>query len=156
MTSIIHVVKEEPGTILMLSCLHKCIRKFDKWQNPSDWNELDDVLDVILKRVAFESSNRLTAILLTFVSSITTIPLQKSSVIRKNTNYENLNEIISIVNLSGDERTAIIKQLRNECSKYHNLCAGRWMKKLTEILLQLPTGQPEEMQLHLHVKLDKN
>lgn len=152
MDPLIHVVKEEPGTVIMLSCLYKCIRKFKKWQNSSEWNEVDDVLNDILSRLAMESNNRLIAILITFVSSLTILPMEKTSYIKINTDFENLNQIRMILGKTAEERGTMISQLREYCRNYHNLLIGRWTKKLFEILLQQPIGGPEEMQLHLHVR----
>lgn len=151
MNPLIVVIKEDQATVLMLSCLEKCIRKFDKWQNPSDWNEIDDVLDEVFKRLAFESNNRSISILLTFISKLTTIPMQKSTILKSNIDYENLEKIIEILNKPIEDRSAMIKKIRSECDEYHNLLVGRWTKKLTEIMLQLPIGKPKEIQLHLHV-----
>lgn len=153
MDPLIYVIKEEPGTVIMLSCLYKCIRKFEKWQNPSDWNEVDDVLNDILSRLAMESNNKLIAILITFVSSLTTLPMAKTSYIKINTDFENLNEIKMLLGRTAEEKSAMISQLREICREYHNLLIGRWTKKLFEILLQQPIGGPEEMALHLHVSL---
>lgn len=156
MDPLIHVIKEEPGTVIMLSCLYKCIRKFEKWQNPSDWNELDDVLNDILRRLSMESNNRLIAILITFVSSLTTLPMANTSYIKINTDFENLDQIKMLLEKTAEEKSAMISQLRESCRKYHNLLIGRWTKKLFEILLQQPIGGPEEMQLHLHVSFFKS
>lgn len=149
----IHVIKDEAGTVIMLKCLYKCIRKFEKWQNPSDWNEVDDVLNDILRCLAMESNNRLIAILITFVASLTTLPMEKTSHIKMHTDFENLNQIKMLLGKNVEEKNAMNSQLRENCRKYHNLLIGRWTKKLLDILLQQPIGEPEEMQLYLHVSL---
>lgn len=153
MNPLITIAKDEVSMTLVLSCLLKCIKAFDKWQNPSEWNEIDDIFDEIMKRLAFETDTRCFTILLLFISRITTLPIQKMAIIQSSTNFEHLNDIISAMDNSCDGSKQA-NQLRDTCKNYHNLLISRWTKKLMEIFTQKTVAVlPNEIKLQLHVSI---
>lgn len=141
------VCKDEPNTTLMLRCLTKCLKSFNKWQNPTIWNEIDDVLAETIKRLAFEKEPRSHMLLILFMARITTLPLDKIEIIRNATNVINMNQHKLLDDDAFDE-------LRNVTETYHNLLVARWTKKLMEYFKQQTiVGTPQEIKQQLNVSV---
>lgn len=153
MNPLINVLKDEQTTTLLLSCLYKCIKMFEGWKNPSKWNEIDDILDEILKRILFESCNRCVSILYLFVARMTTLPMKKPRIFINQTDFENLDEVIArMEKATEEEQSEQYEKLRTGFSEYHNLLVARWSKKLIEVFTQRAIiGQPKEIRLQIHV-----
>lgn len=153
MDPLINVLKDERSTTLLLSCLYKCISQLDRWKNPSKWNEIDDVLNDIFKRILFESDNRCAAVLYLFVAKLTTLPLKRTQLFCDFTDFMNLDKVIAKVEKANEEQqTKQYEQLRNCFSMHHNLLIARWTKKLIEVFTQRTIiGSPEEIRFQIHV-----
>lgn len=154
MKPLIQIVKDEANTTLLLCCLHKCIEAFNGWREPSTWNEVDDVLEEILKRLPFESDDRCAAILILFISSITTLPMSKPKIVRNQLQFDYLERIISIDDKKAEKQQ--FNELRTIFSMNHNLLIARWSKKLIEAFTQRTIiGKPNEIRLQIHVSVVK-
>lgn len=145
MNPLIVVVTDEVNITLLLSCLLKCAKTFSSWKDPSQWNEVDDILEEVMRRLAFENDYRRQMILILFISRITTLPLDKNVSVRNATDFSQLTNIIPL-------NVVAVKKLREICGTYHNLLVGRWTKKLVEYLTQQTIlGRPEQIQQQLNV-----
>lgn len=153
MNPLINVVKDEITTTLLLSCLYKCISNFDGWKNPSKWNEVDDVLNDIFKRILFESDNRCAAILYLFIAKLTTLPMKRPKLFCDQIDFENIDQVIAKVEkVNANEQAERYEKLRGCFSMYHNLLVARWTKKLIEVFTQrVIIGNPKEIRLQIHV-----
>lgn len=153
MNPLINVLKDEITTILLLTCLHKCIRHFDGWHNPSKWNEVDDVLDNIMQRIPFESDNRCASILYLFVAKLTLLPMKMPQIVSNQLDVEYLDRIIGNVEKCTDnERSEQYDKLRDVFQMHHNLPIARWSKKLLELFTQRAIiGRAEEIRFQIHV-----
>lgn len=153
MNPLISVLKDEDTTVLLLSCLYKCIRQFDGAQNPSKWNEVDDVVEHILQRIPFESDNRCAAILYLFVAKITLLQMKMPPIISNRLDIENLDRTIRHVeNCTDDESSEQFDELRTIFQMHHNLPIARWTKKLLEVLTQRAIiGRADEIRFQIHV-----
>lgn len=153
MNPLINVLKDEITTTLLLSCIYKCINKFEGWKNPSKWNEIDDVLDEIQKRILFESDNRCVVVLYLFVARLTTLPMKRPPIFNNQTDFEHIDQVIAkIEKPTEEEQRQQYDKLRSGFSMYHNLLIARWSKKLIEVFTQRAIiGQPNEIRLQIHV-----
>lgn len=139
------VCKDEPNTTLILQCLTKCLKSFNKWQKPTIWNEIDDVLGETIKRLAFEKECRNRMLLILFMARITTLPIDTIETIQNATNVINMRQHKLL-----DEGT--FDELRNVTGTYHNLLVARWTKKLMEYFKQqIIVGTPQEIKQQLNV-----
>lgn len=150
---LINVIKDEIPTVLLLTCLYKCIRQFDGWQNPSKWNEVDDVLETILQRIPFESDNRCAAILYLFVAKLTLLPMKMPQIVSNQLDIEFLDRlIVNVDKCTDNERGEQYDKLRTIFQMHHNLPIARWSKKLLEVFTQRAIiGRAEEIRFQIHV-----
>lgn len=153
MNPLINVLKDEITTVLLLTCLYKCVRQFNGWQNPSKWNEVDDVLDDVMKRIPFESDNRCAAILYLFVAKLTLLPMKVPQIASKQLDIEHLDRLIGHVEkCTDDERSEQYGKMRDIFQMHHNLAVARWSKKLLEVFTQRAIiGRAEEIRFQIHV-----
>lgn len=150
MNPLIDVIKDELPTVLLLTCLYKCVRQFNGWQNPSKWNEVDDVLESIMKRIPFESDNRCAAILYLFVAKLTLLPMKMPLNVSNQLEIECLDRLIE--KSTAPEQTEQYNKLRSIFEMHHNLSIARWSKKLMDIFAQRAIiGHAEEIRFHIHV-----
>lgn len=155
MNPLINVIKDEHPTALLLICLYKCIRQFDGGEDLSKWNEVDDVLDDVMKRIPLESDNRCAAILYLFVAKLTLSSMKMPSIISNQLDIENLDRLIYNVEKcmdDDDERSEQYDKLRTIFQMHHNLPIARWSKKLLEVFTQRAIiGRAEEIRFQIHV-----
>lgn len=153
MNPLIHVVKDEIPTVLLLTCLHKCIRQFNRWQYPSTWNEIDDVLEDVMKRIPFESDNRCVAILYLFVAKITLLPMNMPQIVSNQLDIEYLDRMIANVDkCTPNDKSEQYDRLRTIFEMHHNLPIARWSKKLLEVFTKRAIiGRAEEIRFQIHV-----
>lgn len=153
MKPLIQNMTDENGTVLVLSCVYKCVESFEGWHKPTVWNEVDDVLEEVLNRIPLEVDNRCTAILFMFVCSLTTLPMKKPQLFSKLTDIEHLNEVIATCKKSKEEKDEIFNQLREIFSSYNNLPIARWSKRLFKIYRDRDIiGKAEEIKYMLFVR----
>lgn len=153
MNPMISVLKDEVPTVLLLTAVYKCVRQFSGWQNPSKWNEVDDVLDEVMKRLPLESDNRCVAILYLFVGKLTLLPMKVPQIASKALDIEHLDRIIAHVEkCTDDDRSEQYGKLRDISQTHHNLPVARWSKKLLEVFAQRAIiGRAEEIRFQIHV-----
>lgn len=153
MDPLIVVIKDEQPTVLLLSCLYKCVQQLDIWQNPSKWNEVDDVLDSVMKRIPFETDNRCAAILYLFVTKLTLVPMKMPVNVSNQLDFEYLNRLIGAVEkATANDQTENYDKLRAIFHMHHNLAIARWSKKLMEIFTERAIiGHAEEIRFQIHV-----
>lgn len=152
MKPLIQIITDETGTVLILSCAYKCIESFDGWHKPDKWNEVDDILEEVMKRIPIEMDNRCTAVLYMFVCSITTLPLKKSRKFSELTDVTNLDHIIATANKSAEKKREIFNGLRTMFSSHHNLLIARWSKRIVRIFKERDIiGKAEEIRFLLFV-----
>lgn len=155
MTPLIVTMKEETTVVLVMTCVMKCIESFDGWRNPSTWNEVDDVLEEILKRIPFETDNRSAAIHFLFVLSLTTVSMEnKPRILLDQIDFKNLDAVLKSTERGTEAKSKLFNELRNIFASYHNLLIARWSKKLIEIFKQRTAivGSPSEIRYMLHVR----
>lgn len=153
MKSLIQNMTDEDGTVLVLKCLYKCVESLKGWHNPSMWNEVDDILEVIMDRIPIESDNRCTAILFMFVCSLTTLPMEKPQIFSRLVDIEHLDEMIKKCEKSAEEKREIFSQLRDIFSSHHNLLIARWTKRLLKMYKERDIiGKAEEIRFMLFVR----
>lgn len=149
MNPLVVVVKEESTISMLLACLYKCIEHDSGWKEPSEWNKVDDVLEAIAKRVAFENDSRCVARYFLFIAQLTTLPIKENLIVQAAVNADKLD--------SSSEQAELVNytQLREICQIHDNLLVYRWTKKLFELYKhQTFLGQSSDIRLHLHVSLD--
>lgn len=153
MNPLINVIKDEITTVLLLNCLHKCIQQFNGWKNTSKWNEVDDVLENIMKRIPFESDNRCAAILYLFVAKLTLLPMKIPQIVSNQLDIEYLDRIVvNVEKCTENERSEQYDKLRAIFQMHHNLPIARWSKKLLEVFTQRAIiGRAEEIRFQIHV-----
>lgn len=153
MDPLIVVLKDEIPTVLLLICLHKCVRQFNGWQNPSKWNEVDDVLENILKRIPLESDSRCVAVLYLFVAKLTLLPMKMPLIVSHQLDIEYLDRTMANVEKStANQQSDQYDKLRAICHMHHNLLIARWSKKLMEIFTQRPIiGHAGDIRFQIHV-----
>lgn len=139
------------NTSLILSCLVHCMKMSTCWQDPSKWNDMDDIIAEVMQRLALESKDDCRMILLLFLARITTLPLWKKApghITYKTTNFMDLDRAWPL-------DTETFELLRVECEKFHNLWIGRWNKKLMEYLTQLDiVGNADSIRMQVNVSLN--
>lgn len=157
MNPLIHVLKDETTTVLLLCCLYKCVKNIDKWRDPSKWNEIDDVLKEILNRLPLEMDNRCAAILYMFVARIITLPLKLPPIFYDQTDFEHLDQVeANTESLTEEEQTELYNKLRSIFSGQHNLLIARWSKRLLNIFKQRQIiGMAPEIRFQIHVIVTK-
>lgn len=153
MTPLVATMKDEEITVLVMRCLMKCVQSFDGWRNPSEWNEIDDVIEAILKRIPFETDNRLAAIHFMFIMSITTVSMDnKPRMFQEQIDFSKFPRVLTHIEKSPDENSKLFDELRNVFASHHNLLIARWSKKLIEVFKQRTiVGKPNEIRFMLHV-----
>ncbi|XP_055323516.1 uncharacterized protein LOC129578662 [Sitodiplosis mosellana] len=152
MQPLIQNMTDEEGTVLVLSCVYKCIESFEGWRDPSMWNEVDDVLEIIMDRIPIETDNRCTAILFMFVCSVTTLPMEKPRIFSSLTDIEHLDQVIATCVKPAGEKLEIFSQLRDIFSSHHNLLIGRWSKRLLRMFKDRDViGKAEEIRFMLFI-----
>lgn len=158
MNPLINVLKDEVTTTLLLTCLYKCVRQFKGWSNPSKWNEMDDVLDDVMKRIVFETDNRSAAILYLFVAKLTLLPMKIPQIVSNQMDIKHLDRTIGNVDKCSDsERSEQYDKLRDIFQMHHNLPIARWSKKLLEVFTQRAiVGHAEEIRFQIHVSTSIN
>ncbi|XP_031616663.1 uncharacterized protein LOC116336734 [Contarinia nasturtii] len=150
--TLIKIITDESGTVLILSCAYKCIETFDGWRTPVKWNEVDDALEEVMKRIPFEVDNRCTAILFMFVCRVTTLPMEKSRIFSKLTDVTNLDYVIETAKKSAEDKREIFNELRNIFSSHHNLLIARWLRRLVKIFQDRDIiGKAEEIRFMLFI-----
>lgn len=152
MKPLIQNMRDEDGTVLVLSCVYKCVESFEGWRNPSMWNEVDDVMEEVMNRIPMEVDNRCTAILFIFVCKLTTLPMKKPLIFNKLTDIEHLDQIIATCEKSTEEKREIFNQLREIFSSHHNLLIARWSRRLFKLFKDRDiVGKAEEIRYMLFV-----
>lgn len=152
MKPLIQNMRDEDGTVLVLSCVYKCVESFEGWRNPSMWNEVDDVMEEVMDRIPMEVDNRCTAILFMFVCSLSTLPMKKPLIFKKLTDIEHLDQIIATCEKSTEEKREIFNQLREIFSSHHNLLIARWSRRLFQLFKDRDiVGKAEEIRYMLFV-----
>lgn len=152
MKPLIQNMRDEDGTILVLSCVYKCVESFEGWHNPSMWNEVDDVMEEVMNRIPMEVDNRCTAILFMFVCSLTTLPMKKPLIFNKLTDIEHLDLVIATCEKSTEEKREIFDQLREIFGSHHNLLIARWSRRLFQLFKDRDiVGKAEEIRYMLFV-----
>lgn len=158
MAPLIVTMKEEKTTVLVMSCMMKCIESFDGWHDPSKWNEIDDVLEEIFKRIPFETDNRCAAIHFLFILSITSVSMKnKPRIFQHQIDFKNLDGVIAAIEKPTEETHTFFNELRNVFASHHNLLIARWSKRLIETFKQRAiVGRPNEIRYMLHVIIEQN
>lgn len=153
MNPLIHVLKDENTTTMLLSCIYKCVKQFDGWQNPSKWNEVDDILNDIMKRIVFEADNRCAAILYLFIAKLTILPMRMPQNVCNQTDFEHIDKILATVEKSSaEEQSQQYEKLRTALGQHHNCLVARWTKKLMEVFTQRALiGSSTEIRFQIHV-----
>lgn len=152
MKPLIHNMTDEDDTVLISKCVYKCVESFKGWHDPSMWNEVDDVLEVVMDRIAIETDNRCTAILFMFVCSLTTLPMEKPQIFSRLVDIEHLDQMITTCAKSAEEKREIFGQLRDIFSSHHNLLIARWTKRLLKMYKERDIiGKAEEIRFMLFV-----
>lgn len=149
MDPLIVIIKDEAITVTLLECLYKCIENDTSWKQPSDWNKIDDILEEILKRIAFENDNRCISNLFLFVAKLTSLPIKDNDVLQKEIKF-------SVIDKTSEKNAdAIVNNfdnLRDVCRIYDNLLIYRWIKKLFQLFgHQTFLGRTEDTRIQLHV-----
>lgn len=129
MNPLIQTITQEQTIVSLLNCLLKCVTHDLSWQkNPSDWNKVDDVLEVLLKRIAFEPNCNVATVLLSFIAKFIALPIIDNDFVNKSLDFESLKRRLKTGIFDHD-----IEQLREECNGFNNLLAYRWTKKLLQL-----------------------
>lgn len=153
MNPLIKIITDETGTVLVLSCVYKCIESFEGWRKPSNWNEVDDVMEEVMDRILIEVDNRCTAILYMFACNITTLPMKRPAIFSNLIDIEHLDRVIATCEKSVDEKHEIFKQLREIFSAHHNQLVARWTKRLFKTFEDRDIiGKAEEIRYILFVR----
>lgn len=158
MNPLLQVLTDEENTTLILSCIYKCIEALPGWKDPTTWNEIDDVLEDLMKRIQIESDNRCVAIIFLFILKLTTLGMDRPKLFSKLIDFEHLDKVVAVSRKSNEERRELFNELRNIFKSYHNLHIARWSKKLIEIYKSRDIfGKSDDIRFHIFVSiLNKN
>lgn len=123
------------------------------WQkNPSDWNKVDDVLEDLVKRIALESKNAHSLVLLGFVAKFVALPIIGNDQVKNSLNIESMERRLKAGNFEHN-----IDKLKDVCSVFNNHLAYRWTKKLLELFAHRTFfGPTADIVLALRVIFDRS
>lgn len=154
MKPLITILTDEECTVLIYGCVYKCVKLIGKWKNPAEWNEVDDVLEDIMKRIPVESDNRCVAIIFLFILKLTTMPMDRPRIFNDLIDFEHLDDVMKASKMSNEQRRKMFNELRNIFKSHHNLLIARWSKRLIEIYKDRDVfGKPEDIRFQLYVRL---
>lgn len=124
-------INEEKLIISLTDCLYKC-SEFNKNSNISDWNQLDDLVEAVLQKIAFTSDHKISTRFLFFISKLSAISIKNSTETYLFTDFDGIKNNIC-------EELIFTDSFVDSCKE--NQVGFRWIKKL----LQLYTSSGDKL-----------